>query len=356
MTYVLILHVVGEPNSLHIPPLKQRLTRPNVLPPTSRYRSPATALVSCVAAIIFRLLDTVDNVSLLCFPALLSWFTSACTLAAFVIDLAMFYIAKARIDSVDGASAKIGVSVWFTLVAWVLPVFASCFCGINQVENRRSPKAPRPDDQAYPQSAGGYARVPGPPLNTYPEREVSVPLDPDADNKKSDDDHTGMSNNHNLGYSSQDQHYQPRRNPSSNYGHGTYPPRDPYSTGYYREYGDGHEHDAQGGDLGAGTGMGTYAGVGAGAAAVGAGAAAGGVAAGYGQRTPSVQGHGYGYDGYQSPPRVRSLFSSKGMRVTVRSSILLSRSMASRRNSNRDMMLPILVSLMQQVPDESESG
>lgn len=60
--------------------------------------------------------------------------------------------------------------------------------------------------------------------------------------------------------------------------------------------------------------------------------------------------------GTSRPPRVRSLFSSKGMRVTVRSSILLSRSMASRRNSNRDMMLPILVSLMQQVPDESESG
>jgi len=111
------------------------------------HRGP-TALVSCVATIVFRLIDTVDNVSLLCFPALLSWFTSACTFAAFIVDLAMFYIAKARIDSVDGASASIGVSVWFTLVAWVLPVFASCFCGISRVEGRRSPKAPRHEDQA----------------------------------------------------------------------------------------------------------------------------------------------------------------------------------------------------------------
>jgi hypothetical protein len=57
------------------------------------HRGP-TALVSCVATIVFRLIDTVDNVSLLCFPALLSWFTSACTFAAFIVDLAMFYIAK----------------------------------------------------------------------------------------------------------------------------------------------------------------------------------------------------------------------------------------------------------------------
>jgi hypothetical protein len=257
----------------------------------------STALVSCVATIVFRLIDTVDNVSLLCFPALLSWFTSACTFAAFIVDLAMFYIAKARIDSVDGASASIGVSVWFTLVAWVLPVFASCFCGISQVEGRRSPKAPRHDDQTYPQSAGGYARVPGPPLNTYGEREVSVPLNAngnqDLEGKKSgEDDNPYGANNHQLGYSSNDQHYQPRRQPSSSYthgqDHGTYPPRDPYSTGYYREY--GAEQD---GDLGAGA-AGTYAGVGAGASAVGGGMV-------YGNRTGSAPGHGY--DGYQQHPQ-----------------------------------------------------
>ena len=235
------------------------------------------ALVSCVGAIVFRLIDTIDNVSVLCFPALLSWFTSACTFAAFIIDLAMFYVAKARTDSVDGASATIGVSVWFTLVAWVLPVFAGCFCGLGSVEKRRKPKAPRHEEpQPYPQSAGPYARVPGPPLNAYGEREVSVPLksNNDLEGKKSEDDDPYRSTNH-LGYNQQ---YQPGRQPSSQ-GHGTYPPqRDPYSTGYYQEYGDGHdERDGTSGDLVVGAGAGTFAGIGAGAAAAAA------ASSGYGQ-------------------------------------------------------------------------
>ena len=237
-----------------------------------------SALVSCVSAIVFRLIDTIDNVSVLCFPALLSWFTSACTFAAFIIDLAMFYVAKARKDSVDGASATIGASVWFTLVAWVLPVFAGCFCGLGSVEKRRKPKAPRHEEpQPYPQSAGPYARVPGPPLNAYGEREVNVPLKPnnDLEGKKSEDDDPYRSTNH-LGYSSNDQQYQPRRQPSSQ-GHGTYPPqRDPYSTGYYQEYGDGYDgREGTAGDLGVGVGAGTFAGIGAGAAVAAAAASSG---------------------------------------------------------------------------------
>jgi hypothetical protein len=238
------------------------------------------ALLSCVGAIVFRLIDTIDNVCVLCLPALLSWFTSACTFAAFIIDLAMFYVAKARIDSVDGASATIGVSVWFTLVAWVLPVFAGCFCGLGSVEKRRKPKAPRHEEQQpYPQSAGPYARVPGPPLNAYGEREVSVPLESnnDLEGKKSEDDDPYRSTNQ-LGYSSNNQQYQPRRQPSSQ-GHGTYPPqRDPYSTGYYQEYGDGHDgREGTAGELGVGAGAGTLAGIGAGSAVVAA------ASSGYGQ-------------------------------------------------------------------------
>jgi hypothetical protein len=182
----------------------------------------------------------------------------------------MFYVAKARIDSVDGASATIGVSVWFTLVAWVLPVFAGCFCGLGSVEKRRKPKAPRHEEQQpYPQSAVPYARVPGPLLNAHGEREVSVPLrtNNDLEGKKSEDADPYKSTNH-LGYSSNDQQYQPGRQPSSQ-GHGTCPPqRDPYSTGYYQDYGDGYDgREGTAGDLDVGAGAGTFAGIGAGAAA-----------------------------------------------------------------------------------------
>jgi len=288
LTYVLILHVVGESQVHTVHRLRPSEVLRTIL--TQLYLSSLPpALISSVITILFRLLDTVDNVSLLCFPSLASWFTSAVTFAAFIVDLVIFYIAKARIDSVDGASAKIGPCVWFTLVAWVLPVIAGCCCSINAVENRRKPKDKR--DEEYPQSAGGYARVPGPPLNKYGEREVSVPLDSNGldDGKKSEDGYYG-------GRGQQgDQHYQPRGGASQG-GHvpGTYPPQhqDPYSTGYYEDY--GAHRDA--GDLGAGAG--TFAGV-------GAGMVAGAGAAGYGvHRSTSGQG-GYGgglggYDGY--PP------------------------------------------------------
>jgi hypothetical protein len=95
-----------------------------------------------------------------------------------------------------------------------------------------------------------------------------VPLKPDNDleGKKSEDAGPYKSTNH-LGYSSNNQQYQPERQPSSQ-GHGTYPPqRDPYSTGYYQEYGDGHDgREGTAGDLGVEAGAGTFAGIGAEAA------------------------------------------------------------------------------------------
>jgi hypothetical protein len=226
-----------------------------------------------------------------------------------VVDLVVFYIAKARIDSVNGASAKIGICVWFTLVAWILPVIAGCCCSINAVENRRKPKAPRQDDE-YPQSAGGYARVPGPPMNKFAEREVSVPLANDPDSKMSGDEDDYYRSNNATAYNQQQQqhpsirdpHHQPRQQVTGAYPQTTYPPhQDPYSTGYYREYGVGDDDQHGGSDLGAAT----FAGVGAGAAAVTATAYGG-------NRTPSAQGYGhgngaqsvqsYGYDGYPPAP------------------------------------------------------
>ena len=58
---------------------------------------------------------------------------------AFVFDLALFFLAKARINS-DGGQASIGNAIWLTLAAWALLFFSGIFfcCGRCCIRNRPS--------------------------------------------------------------------------------------------------------------------------------------------------------------------------------------------------------------------------
>jgi hypothetical protein len=73
----------------------------------------------------------IPRFSVACFPTFCAWATSFFTLVSFVLDVVMFYIAKARIDKVSGASAKIGYCVWITLAAWVVTGFLGCLVGLT---------------------------------------------------------------------------------------------------------------------------------------------------------------------------------------------------------------------------------
>lgn len=121
-----------------------------------------------------------------------------------------------------------------------------------------------------------------------------MPLDSNGldDGKKSEDGYYGRGQQG-------DQHYHPRAGSQGGHVPGTYPPQhqDPYSTGYYEDYGTHRDT----GDLGAGAGVGAEPGVGT-FAGVGAGMAVGAGAAGYGVHRSTSGGGGYGggYDGY--PP------------------------------------------------------
>lgn len=84
------------------------------------------ALGCGVAAVILGLFDHISTLSLLCFPTCSAWLTSTCALLALIFDLVIFYIAKARIDAVSGASASIGISVWLTLAAWLCAGLSGC--------------------------------------------------------------------------------------------------------------------------------------------------------------------------------------------------------------------------------------
>jgi hypothetical protein len=125
LTYVLILHIV--------------------------------ALALALASTIFGLLSFISSLSVLCFPTCFAACASTCSLIALVFDLAMFYIAKTRIDRVDGASASIGIAVWLTLAAWLLCGFAGCAYGIGRccVGSRDRKNRDDPDP-----SRGGYVRTP----------------------------------------------------------------------------------------------------------------------------------------------------------------------------------------------------
>ena len=110
-----------------------------------------TALVLHIAALIvaalsafFGLLAHVREMSMTCCSTFISGFAAVIALVAFIFDLVLFFVAKARISSVG--SAQIGSAVWLTLAAWVLLFFSGCFysCGKNCISNRPSKK--RRDD------------------------------------------------------------------------------------------------------------------------------------------------------------------------------------------------------------------
>jgi len=59
-------------------------------------------------------------------------------LLAFIFDLILFYVAKARINSIG--SAQIGSAIWLTLAAWVLLFFSGCFYTLGRccISNRQT--------------------------------------------------------------------------------------------------------------------------------------------------------------------------------------------------------------------------
>ncbi|KAL1413306.1 hypothetical protein Q8F55_001062 [Vanrija albida] len=88
------------------------------------------ALAFAVIALICGLIDMIPGFSVLCFPTCFASIAGGIALIAFIFDLAIFFIAKSRISSVDGASASVGAAVWMTLAGWLLCGFAGCAWGM----------------------------------------------------------------------------------------------------------------------------------------------------------------------------------------------------------------------------------
>ncbi|KAH8099282.1 pali-domain-containing protein [Cristinia sonorae] len=100
----------------------------------------AVALILAAVSAIFGLLAHVREISMACCSTCVSGFSAAVCLIAFIFDLVLFFIAKARINAIPGASASIGIGIWLTLAAWILLFFAGCFYGFGRCCISRRPK------------------------------------------------------------------------------------------------------------------------------------------------------------------------------------------------------------------------
>lgn len=104
-----------------------------------------------------------------CFSSCISGAAAAITLIAFIFDLVLFFLARARIKSLEGAVATIGNAIWLTLAAWILLFISGCMFGIGRCCINNRPRGPRSDkvDQAYP---GPPAAATVPAGNAYAEQ------------------------------------------------------------------------------------------------------------------------------------------------------------------------------------------
>ncbi|KAG9314171.1 hypothetical protein JVU11DRAFT_4957 [Chiua virens] len=80
----------------------------------------------------FGLLAHVREMAMSCFSSCISGLAATVALVAFIFDIAIFFVAKSRMNSVSGGSASIGNAVWLTLAAWLLLFFSGCFYGVGR--------------------------------------------------------------------------------------------------------------------------------------------------------------------------------------------------------------------------------
>ncbi|KAJ7361178.1 SUR7/PalI family-domain-containing protein [Mycena albidolilacea] len=114
------------------------------------------ALALAAGSAVFGLLAHLREMAMTCCSTCISGFAAAVALIAFIFDLAFFFLAKSRINSVG--SASIGNAIWLTLAAWILLFFSGCFYTVGRCcmskrqkrgdwDRRQEPPPPGASDQ-----------------------------------------------------------------------------------------------------------------------------------------------------------------------------------------------------------------
>lgn len=138
------------------------------------------ALAFAVVSVLLGLISHCRELSTNCFGTFVTGIGAFITIVAFGLDLALFIIAKKRINSINGASAELGMAVWMTLAAWILMFLAGCAfsCGICSRRRRNRVK----DSHLPPDTYG--ARPAAPMQDRYAEQMRMDALDAEADRKR----------------------------------------------------------------------------------------------------------------------------------------------------------------------------
>ncbi|SPO21169.1 uncharacterized protein UTRI_00646 [Ustilago trichophora] len=138
------------------------------------------ALAFAVVSVLLGLISHCRELSTNCFGTFVTGIGAFVTIVAFGLDLALFIIAKKRINSINGASAELGMAIWMTLAAWILMFLAGCAfsCGICSRRKRNRVK----DSHLPPDTYG--ARPAAPMQDRYGEQMRMDALDAEADRKR----------------------------------------------------------------------------------------------------------------------------------------------------------------------------
>ncbi|KDQ20271.1 hypothetical protein BOTBODRAFT_27688 [Botryobasidium botryosum FD-172 SS1] len=121
------------------------------------------ALILSAIAAVFGLLAHIREMSMTCFSSCISGFAASVALLAFIFDLVLFFLAKARLNKVPGGSATMGNAIWLTLAAWILLFISGCMfsfgrcCISDRPRPPRGPKRERSLDKDTRKAEEGYS-------------------------------------------------------------------------------------------------------------------------------------------------------------------------------------------------------
>lgn len=136
------------------------------------------ALILSAGSAAFGLLAHIREMSMTCCSTCVSGFAASVALIAFIFDLVLFFVARARINAVG--SASIGNAIWLTLAAWVLLFFSGCFYCLGRCCVSRRP---RNGGTGWGEGKGKDPRYEPPPKNDYAEQVRLDAVKAEADRK-----------------------------------------------------------------------------------------------------------------------------------------------------------------------------
>ncbi|KAK4056569.1 hypothetical protein OIO90_002417 [Microbotryomycetes sp. JL221] len=190
---------------------------------------PVAAVLAAVS-VVLGCLAHIRGFGGTCFTTCFASFGATIALIAFAFDLALFIVAKKRIESSDvGGSAQLGNALWMTLAAAILLLTSGCFFGFgncvmrNQGRSKRENEKLRPmpdvefgqharqaayEDKQQPQYVTLNGNQASTGLPTFPDRSGEhVPLNATKDDEDDEwvdgNQYNNFSQHQSLGYAPQ---------------------------------------------------------------------------------------------------------------------------------------------------------